>query len=90
MQTLKTTYNEQFAKMNYPNIIKRIRQIYREQNFYKRDDLIKLINQGKPFPIEHIEYTLSHLVNSKNEHILDKFGRYGHLINKDIYYVFQP
>ena len=90
MQTLKTTYNEQFAKMNYPNIIKRIRQIYREQNFYKRDDIINLINQGKSFPIEHIEYTLSHLVNTKNEHILDKFGRYGHLINKDIYYVFQP
>ena len=90
IETFKNTYNEQFAKMNYPNIIKRIRQLYREQNFYKRDDLMKLINQGKSFPIEHIDYTLSYLVNSKNEHILDKFGRYGHLINKDIYYVFQP
>ena len=86
----KNTYNEQFAKMNYPTIIKRIREVFREQSFYKRDDLLKHILTQHNYPIEHIDYALTQFVNNKSEHILDKFGRYGYLINKREYYVFQP
>ena len=86
----KNTYNEQFAKMNYPHIIKRIRQIMKEQNFYKRDDLVQAIVQSRNYPIEHIDYALSQMVENKTEYVLDKYGRYGYLINKGDYYVFQP
>ena len=90
VKLFKNTYNEQFAKMNYPNIIKRIRQIMKEQNFYKRDDLIQLIIQSHNYPVEHIDYALSKMVENKTEYVLDKYGRYGFLINKEDYYVFQP
>jgi len=90
LELFKNTYNEQFAKMNFPNIVKRIRQLMREQSFYTREDLIQSILQFKNFPIQHIDYALSQLVNSKNEYVLDKYGRYGYLINKEQYYVFQP
>ena len=86
----KTTYNEQFAKMNYSTIVKRIREAFREHFFYERKDLIDSILMQHSYPIEHIDYALTQFVNNKSEHIIDKFGRYGYLINKEKYYVFQP
>lgn len=86
----KNTYNEQFAKMNYSTIVKRIREAFREQFFYERKELIDNILLQHSYPIEHIDYALSQFVNNKSEHIVDRFGRYGYLINKENYYVFQP
>ena len=86
----KHTYNEQFAKMNFSTIVKRIRELFREQTFYDRDSLIENITMQRHYPIEHIDYALSNIVENKSEHIVDKYGRYGYLINKDVYYVFQP
>ena len=87
---IKDTYNNDFVKMNYPMILKRIRQLYREQFFYDKDTLISSINIVKEYPREQIYYTLSQIIDNKNEYIFDKYGRRGYLINKDKYYVFQP
>lgn len=86
----KNTYNEQFAKMNFSAIVKRIRELFREQTFYDRTSLINNIALQRNYPVEHIDYALTNIVENKNEHIIDKYGRYGYLINKDKYYVFQP
>lgn len=86
----KNTYNEQFAKMNYSTIVKRIREAFRDQFFYERQELIDNILLQHSYPVEHIDYALTQFVNNKSEHIVDKFGRYGYLINKENYYVFQP
>ena len=84
------SYNEEFVKMNYPMIVKRIRQLFKEQSFYNREDLMKLIPAIKPYPDEHIDYTLSKFIDNKSEHLLDKYGRYGYMINKKNAYAFQP
>ena len=87
---IKTTYNEDFIRMNYPMIAKRLRQLFREQGFYKRDDLIKLINIVKVYPTEQIDFVLTRFVDNKNDYILDKYGRRGYLTNRDDFYAFQP
>ena len=84
------TYNNDFVKTNYQKILKRIKQLFKDQVFYKKDHLINSINILKPYPIEQIYYTLTQLIDNKNDYLIDKYGRLGTLINKDDYYVFQP
>ncbi len=83
-------YSNNFAKMNYASIVKRIRQLFREQSFYKKDDLIKLVKINNDYPDEHIYFALSIFVENKKDHLVDKLGRTGYLINADEYYAFQP
>lgn len=87
---IKHTYSEEFARIGFSAIVKRIRQLFKEQFFYKRNDLIKSINIVKKYPKEQIDFALTKFVNNKNEIIIDKYGRNGYLINKGQYYVFQP
>ena len=87
---LKNTYNTDFIKMNYSAIVKRIRQLFREQSFYKRNDLINSINILRTYPVDQIDYTLTHFINNKNEHLTDYLGRAGYLINRENFYAFQP
>jgi len=89
-EIVKDTYNDEYVKMNYPIILKRIRQLFREQPFYKKDMLINLINVLKEYPKEQIYYTLTQLIDNKNEYLFDQYGRRGYLVNKDDYYIFQP
>ena len=86
----KNNYYEEFAKINYPIIIKRIRELFKEKSFYKRDELMNSISQHKDYPIEHIDFALEKLVNGRSEFVIDKYGNNGFLINKDDIYVFQP
>jgi hypothetical protein len=89
-EILSHTYNNDFVKTNYQRILKRIKQLFKDQIFYKKDHLINSINIMKPYPIEQIYYTLTQLIDNKNDYLIDKYGRLGTLINKDDYYVFQP
>ena len=86
----KNMYSDNFAKINYLSIVKRIRQLFKEQSFYKKDDLIKEINILNNYPQEHIYFALSIFVENKKDYLLDKHGRKGYLINADEYYAFQP
>jgi len=87
---IKDTYNMDYLKMNAERIIERIKNLFKDQVFYKRDVLINAINIVKQYPIEQIYYSLTYLINNKNEYLIDKYGRTGNLINKDDYYIFQP
>jgi len=84
------TYSEEFARIGFSAIVKRIRNLFKEQFFYTRNDLIKSINIIKKYPKEQIDFALTRFVNNQNEIIVDKYGRNGYLVNKDKYYVFQP
>jgi hypothetical protein len=86
----KNTYNIDYAKTNYAAIVKRIRQLFREQFFYSREKLISAINILRPYPDEQIDYALSRFIDNQNEAIVDKYGRSGYLINTENMYVFQP
>jgi hypothetical protein len=87
---IKDTYSEDFVKTNYEMILKRIRDMFREQSAYKWEQIENYVNAVKTYPKEQIYYTLTQLIDDKNEFILDKYGRRGYLINKDQYYAFQP
>jgi len=86
----KNTYNLDYAKTNYAAIVKRIRQLFREQFFYSRENLLSAINILRTYPDEQIDYALSRFVDNQNEAIVDKYGRTGYLINSENMYVFQP
>jgi len=42
------------------------------------------------YPDEQIYDALTHFIENKSEVLVDKYGRTGHLVNRGIYYVFQP
>ena len=86
----RTTYGVEFLRANSNLIMKKIRDLFREQVVYKREHLITAINLVKKYPSEHILYALTRFVNNKNEEIIDQYGRSGYLINRGKIYAFQP
>ena len=89
-ETINNTYNDDYAKMNNSTITKRIRDLFKKRNAYKRDQLIREINIIKEYPEAQIDFALSRFIDNNNEYVYDEYGRTGYLINKDDYYVFQP
>jgi len=87
---IKDTYGEEFVKTNYEMILKRIREMFREQSVYKWSQIENFVNAIKVYPKEQIYYTITQFIEDKNEYLLDKYGRRGYLINKGEYYAFQP
>jgi hypothetical protein len=83
-------YNSDYAKSSQSSILERIRQLFRENVFYKLEVLIEEINHIKSVPIEEILFALDTLVKNKNEIVYDKYGRIGNIINYQKYYAFQP
>ena len=88
------SYNEKFIMMNSEKIFQKIRKLFGDKIdgkfFYKKSDLIKQVNNPKPYPIVQIYAALTQLIEDANEPIMDKYGRTGHLINIGEYYLFQP
>ena len=87
---IKDTYGEEFVKTNYEMILKRVREMFREQSVYKWSQIENFVNAIKMYPKEQIYYTITQFIEDKNEYLLDKYGRRGYLINKGEYYAFQP
>jgi hypothetical protein len=84
------TYDESFILMNTEKIIQRIRDLFKNRFFYKKDNLISEINVIKNYPLVQINAALTILIEDENEYITDKFNRIGHLRNIEEYYLFQP
>jgi hypothetical protein len=84
------TYNENFIMMNNDKLIYKIKQMMKERFFYRKKDLVVLLNVLKPYPLVQINAALHQLVEDKTEYITDKYGRLGHLINVGDLYLFQP
>jgi hypothetical protein len=84
------TYNETFILMNSEKILQRIRMLMKENFFYKKENLIKLIQTPKQYPYVQIFSALTQLIDEENEFITDKYGRDGRLVNIGEYYLFQP
>ena len=82
------SYNESFIVVNSDKIIQKIKMLMRERFFYKKRDLIQLINIPKPYPIVQIYSALTQLI--EEDTITDRYGRNGYLVNIGDYYLFQP
>ena len=85
-----STYNDGFIKMNYNEIIKRIRELFKEEFFYTRETLFNSINIRKKYPDEEIDFALTRFIQNKHDYVIDKYGRRGYLVNKGDVYAFQP
>lgn len=84
------TYNESFIRMNSEKIIKKIRMLFTEDFFYKKDNLLSRINHPNTYPLVEIYSALTQLIDDKTEVIVDKYNRSGRLVNIGEYYIFQP
>jgi len=84
------TYQYSNIKANRPMIMKRIRQLFREDVVYTNKQLIQLIQGSKEYPEVQIYDTLSYLLQNDNETLIDKYGRIGRLTNHGKYYAFLP
>jgi hypothetical protein len=87
---IKDTYDENFVKTNSVVIMKKVRDLFKENSVYRRDHLIAAINRVKKYPMEHIYYALTRFVKNKSEGLVDKYGRSGYLVSRGEYYAFQP
>jgi hypothetical protein len=85
-----STFNESFILMNVENIIKVVKQAFREKHFYKKTELIHFINRVKMYSLLQINFALTQMINDKSEYLVDIYGKYGYLINIADYYFFQP
>jgi hypothetical protein len=84
------TYDENFIVMNSEKILQRIRMLFKEAFFYKKDMLLKTIRTPKEYPYVQIFSALTQLIEDENEFIVDRYGRNGKLVNIGEYYLFQP
>ena len=84
------TYQYSNIKANRPMIMKRIRQLFREDMVYTNKQLIQLIQGSKEYPEVQIYDTLSYFLQNDNETLIDKYGRIGRLTNHGKYYAFLP
>jgi len=84
------TYDENFIVINSEKILQRIRMLFKEAFFYKKDMLLKSIRTPKEYPFVQIYSALTQLIEDENEFIVDRYGRNGRLVNIGEYYLFQP
>jgi len=84
------TYDENFIVMNSEKILQRIRMLFKEAFFYKKDILLRAIRTPKEYPFVQIYSALTLLIEDENEFIVDRYGRNGRLVNIGEYYLFQP
>ncbi len=84
------TFNDIYLETINTKIIKLIKDLYKENYFYSKVELISLINMKEDFSLLAINNALDELINNDLQTIVDKFGRKGRLINIDELYIYQP
>ena len=87
IQVNDDTYAQPFIAMNADRIMQRIRELFREQHFYARRLILQHLSGH---PREQVDVALTRLLHDDREHLVDKYGRSGRMINVGEYYLFQP
>jgi hypothetical protein len=85
-----TNDSVQYATRNQAYITARIKEMFRENHAYTLTEIVRQVNILSTYPIEQILFLLTRLVNNKSEYVFDRYGRFGYLIQRGKYYVFQP
>ena len=85
-----STYNDKFLVTNNEYIISILKNLFKQNFFYYKQDLIDRINSYKKYSNEQIFSALTQLIENKNQFLTDKFNNIGHLLNIEDIYFFQP
>ena len=72
------------------SLVIKIKDLFKEHFFYKKNDIIRLVTYTKPYSKEQIDFALDSIIKDKTEIIEDRYGRGGNLINIGEYYIYQP
>ena len=84
------TYSEKYIISNSERIVDKIKNLMKDEFFYKKNVLLDLLDVPKKYQLSEKYSALTKLIEDKNEFIVDKYGRNGRLINIGEYYFFQP
>jgi sorbitol-specific phosphotransferase system component IIA len=94
LDKVQETYSTSYSQSNNDRIMRRIRQIFRDEingkSFYTLKQLIEQVNIVKQYPITQIYSALTSFVKNKTEYLFDRYGRRGNMVNKLEIYSFQP
>ena len=83
---IHTTYNNELASFNNDKIIKKIKLLFKEYYFLKKEDLIANLNLRSTTSLTQIYAALNKLLYDKNEFVYDRYNKPGHIINIGNYY----
>ena len=86
----ETTYSENHMLLKIEKIMKLIKNLFKLNFFYSKDDLFGELRKYNNYTDEQIYTALSRIIDDNNEIIKDKFNRDGNLINILDFYLFKP
>ena len=83
------TYDENYIK-DVANLKRSVKKLFANHYFYKKINMLKLLNTQHNTSIEQIYFALNEIMSNPNEYLVDMYGRNGRLVNIGEYYFFQP
>ena len=83
------TYDEHFIR-DVANLKRSIKRLFANHYFYKKTDLLKILNSQHNTSLEQIYFALDSIMKNPNEFLVDMYGRVGSLANVGNYYFYQP
>lgn len=83
------TYDEHFIR-DVSNLKRSIKRLFANHYFYKKTDLLKILNSQHNTSLEQIYFALDAIMKNPNEFLVDMYGRVGSLANIGNYYFYQP
>jgi len=86
----KSSYGLAYVKTNMMRLVPKIKDLFKIKIFYKKAEIVRMLNYSKKYPIEEIQYALTYILNDKTSYLYDSYGRVGNLVNILDYYIFQP
>ena len=84
------TYGIEFVEENNMRIVQRIRELFKKRHFYNGDEIIEAVNTVHKYSDDQIYSSLTRMIESSNEYVVDEYGRLGHVVNNGNVYLFQP
>jgi hypothetical protein len=81
-----STYSIENLKTNFEKIEKRVRELFREAYYYKKRNLVSLIQVREEYELEEIYYVLMQFISKKTP-LIDENGAARYLTQKGGYYV---
>ena len=88
--SIATQYTTDFLTQKQNNIMRRVRDAFRDKSVYHRNILFQYVNAQHKYTMQQFLFALTTFIQNPNEIIVNKDGHRGHLVNRGEYYAFQP